>query len=98
VLPIYLTAFYLGKLITRSAGAAPISEPPAFSLVNFFDWLRAFAYWAISLGPALAIGLVIMGSILGALGYIAARIGWRIMVVRAWRQRCARRMAEAGNA
>jgi uncharacterized protein (DUF2062 family) len=97
VLPIYLTAFYLGNLVTRSAGAPPISEPPAFSLMNFFDWLRAFARWAIGLGPALAIGLVIMGSILGVLGYIAARVGWRLMVVRAWRERSARRVAGLHN-
>jgi uncharacterized protein len=97
VLPIYLTAFYIGNLVTRSAGAAPINEPPAFSLVDFFDWLRAFTRWAFSLGPALAIGLVIMGSILGALGYIAARVGWRVMVVRAWRERSAQRAARASN-
>jgi uncharacterized protein (DUF2062 family) len=98
VLPIYLAAFYIGNLVTRSAGATPISAPPAFSFLEFLDWLRAFVHWAISLGPALAVGLVIMGSILGALGYIAARVGWRIMVVRAWRERSAQRAAGARNA
>jgi uncharacterized protein (DUF2062 family) len=98
VLPIYLIAFYIGSLVTRSAGAAPVSEPPAFSFVDFLDWLRAFARWTISLGPALAIGLIILGSLLGALGYIAARVAWRVLVMRAWRARSAQRAAGVRSA
>jgi uncharacterized protein (DUF2062 family) len=93
VLPIYIAGLYLGSLVTESAGAAPITLPPAFSLLHFADWLRAFGSWALGLGPPLAIGLLILGSILGVLGYVVARVGWRIVVVRAWRERAQQRAA-----
>jgi uncharacterized protein (DUF2062 family) len=93
VLPLYISGFYLGNLIMRSAGAAPITMPPAFSLTHFVDWLGALAVWALGLGPSLVVGLVVLGAALGAAGYVCARTAWRIMVIRAWRQRALRNSA-----
>lgn len=93
VLPIYIASFYLGSLVTRSAGAAPITAPPALSLTHPIESFQAFGLWALSLGPPLLIGTPILGAILGILGYIGVRTAWRIMVVRDWRER-ARNRAE----
>lgn len=98
VLPLYLSAFYLGSLVTRSVGAPPMTMPPALSLSHFGDWLHAFALWALGLGPPLAIGLVLLGAILGANGYVGALWAWRIMVVREWRRRAQRNAARHGEA
>ena len=59
------------------------------------DSLQALAAWALGLGPALAVGLPLLGAILGATGYAVARGAWRYAVVRKWRQR-ARRNASHG--
>jgi len=39
------------------------------------------------MGKPLAIGLVALALTLAAVGYVAARLGWRLHVVLAWRAR-----------
>jgi uncharacterized protein (DUF2062 family) len=97
VLPLYITAYYLGSLVTRSAGAAPMTPPPAFSFVHFDDSLHALAEWTLGLGPPLAIGLPLLGAILGVFGYFATRAAWRVIVVHAWRKRVAEHAARIGQ-
>lgn len=98
VLPLYLVAYFLGSLVTQSAGAAPVTAPPAFSFAQLGDSLYALGAWTLGLGPPLAIGLPVLGAILGTLGYLAARAAWRIMVVHAWRKRATLRAARTGRA
>jgi hypothetical protein len=53
--------------------------------------LRGLRGWTLSLGKPLGVGLVALGSTLAAVGYFAARLGWRLYVVAAWRTRARRR-------
>jgi hypothetical protein len=51
--------------------------------------------WAISLGKPLAVGLVALALTLAVAGYFAARVGWRLYVIAAWRARAERRRRSA---
>ena len=45
-----------------------------------------------SLGTPLALGLILLASLLAFLGYVVVRAAWRIYLVRARRVRCERRV------
>jgi uncharacterized protein (DUF2062 family) len=92
-IPLYLSAYYLGSLVTLSAGGAPMTLPPHFDFMHVGDSLYALAEWALSLGPPLAIGLPLLGAILGTIGYFSVRATWRMMVIHAWRERALRNAA-----
>ena len=88
--PLYLIAYWIGTLFVPNAGGS-LSQAPDFDLQNFAHWLRAFLEWVLSLGRPLAVGLVVLASVLAIAGYVAAQIAWRAYVVAAWRRRAKRR-------
>ena len=95
IVPLYVLAFEYGNLILgRRHGLAAI-EP--FDM-NWSDWLAstgALLDWCLALGKPLAVGLVALALTLAAIGYAAARFGWRLHVVLAWRARARRRRPSA---
>ena len=91
--PLYLLAYAYGRLLV--GGEARTVHAPAFDWVNLWDWLEAYATWALSLGKPLLIGLVALALTLAVCGWVAVRIGWRLQVSIAWRRRAARRAAAA---
>jgi uncharacterized protein len=95
--PLYITAYYLGRLIVGGDGAA-LAEAPPFAWSAMGEWMRATAHWAMSLGKPLAVGLVALALLLAVLGYAVVDIAWRVHVVMAWRRRRAtRRATRAGG-
>jgi len=54
---------------------------------NPLDWIPALTHWVIGLGKPLALGLVLLASLLAALGYLVMRIGWRYWLIRSIRRR-----------
>lgn len=95
IVPLYLVAYKLGALLLGLRGDD--SRIPGFE-IDWGDWLGSahrLADWALSLGRPLAVGLVALALGLAAAGYFAARIGWRLYVVSAWRARAARRRRRA---
>jgi uncharacterized protein (DUF2062 family) len=88
--PLYVVAYYIGKLCVGSDGSvlAPI---PEFSWSQFGAWLRALEEWALSMGKPLAVGLVVLALGLAALAYVFVQAAWRAHVVIAWRRRRAMR-------
>ena len=91
IVPLYVIAFEYGNLLLgRSHGLGAI-EP---FVMDWSDWLgsmQAMAHWCLSLGKPLAVGLAALASTLAAIGYVAARLGWRIYVTLVWRARKKRR-------
>ncbi len=91
IVPLYLLAYAYGSLLLGANGRP--AEIRAFEM-NWLDMngsLQAFAEWALSLGPALGVGLVALALTLAAAGYFAVQLAWRVHVVLAWRARAARR-------
>lgn len=91
IVPIYIVAYKYGALLLGRHGAA---AKIVFFEMDWGDWAGSahrMMEWAISLGKPLAVGLVALALTLAAVGYFAARIGWRLYVIAAWRARAARR-------
>jgi hypothetical protein len=90
IVPLYLLAYGYGQLLLGATQAVPL-EPFLWDWTDMGGSLRGLRGWTLSLGKPLGVGLVALGSTLAALGYFAARLGWRLYVVGAWRARARRR-------
>jgi uncharacterized protein len=92
--PLYVAAYYLGRALVGGDGAV-LAEAPGFAWANAGEWMRAMAHWMMSLGKPLAVGLVVLASLLAVLGYACVDLAWRAHVIRAWRRRRALRAGRA---
>ena len=91
IVPLYVLAYKYGALLLGRHGAA---AKIAFFEMDWTDWTGSalrMADWALSLGKPLALGLVALALTLALVGYVAARIGWRLHVLSSWRARRALR-------
>jgi hypothetical protein len=93
IVPLYFAAYRIGSLVT--GGRGKVIPPPEFAWTEIGESIRAFADWSLSLGKPLAIGLVLLASLLAALGWIAVQVAWRAWVVIQWRRRARRRLVSA---
>ena len=84
IVPLYLVAFEIGQTVL--GGSATFAAPPAMN-GDLLVWIPALTHWIIGLGKPLALGLVLLASLLAALGYLIMRIGWRYWLIRAIRRR-----------
>ncbi len=91
IVPLYLLAYAYGRLILTGDYDPGAVEPFHMDWANFVDSMRALLAWMLTLGKPLGVGLLALGCTLALLGYVAARIGWRLYVVAAWRARARRR-------
>jgi len=93
IVPLYVAAYEIGRLFFPDA-ATPhaLAFPDSAGVVG---WFPAFAQWVAGLGKPLAVGLVLLASILAVTGFVGMRLAWRWHAVRAWRKRCATRAATA---
>jgi len=92
IVPLYLLAYGYGALLL---GESYSDNVQTFEMdwSNLLDSMHASVDWMLSLGKPLAVGLIALALTLAALGYVAARVGWRVYVVLQWRARCKRRAA-----
>lgn len=87
IVPLYLLAYQYGALLLGAD--ARVGDLATWEM-NWTDWsasFRALLDWMASLGKPLGVGLVALAVTLAAVGYVAARIGWRAYVVLAWHAR-----------
>lgn len=95
IVPLYLVAFGLGKLVVGSFGSGNAGEfvaPPQWGDSSLWTWLRSLVEWMAGLGAPLGLGLILLASLLAFAGYFLVHTAWRIYLVRAWRARRGRRM------
>src|SRR5689334_12049631 len=84
IVPLYVLAYGYGRLLLGASGS------PAQIRVYDWDWgdwigsARALIDWMLSLGPALAVGLVALALTLAAMGYFAVQLAWRAYVITQW--------------
>jgi uncharacterized protein (DUF2062 family) len=94
IVPLYLAAFGLGEASLALVGdrsASHFTPPPDYGPDGLLAWTEALVEWMLRLGKPLAVGLLLLASLLAFTGYVVVRLGWRIYLVRAWRQRRQRR-------
>ncbi len=90
IVPLYVVAFNLGTLVLGDT-SGHITTPPAYD-GSVVAWVGDIIQWMIHLGLPLGVGLVLLASLLAVAGYGVVRMGWRIYLIRAWRQRAAHRL------
>jgi uncharacterized protein len=93
IVPLYMIAFELGKFSLGLFGAESsyrFVTPPDYGNAGLIEWIRGLIEWMVQLGRPLAIGLVLLASLLAFVGYFATRLAWRLYLVKAWRQRAER--------
>ena len=91
IVPLYLLAYGYGRMLLGEKHAVGPVEPFYMDWANFGDSLAAMGSWMMSLGKPLALGLPALALTLAIVGYAAVRIGWRVLLVAAWRRRQRRR-------
>lgn len=87
IVPLYLVAFTLGKLALGEMAHGEFIAPPDYGDAGLLAWIGQLADWMIGLGKPLALGLLLLASLLALLGYLAMRLFWRFHLTRAWRRR-----------
>ena len=86
VVPLYFVGYSLGAWVLGGNGYT-FSEPPSLSGMGLVSWMEAFGRWLASLGEPLALGLLMMASVLAVVGYFAVKLGWRWHLLHQWRRR-----------
>jgi uncharacterized protein len=87
IVPLYLVAYGIGRLILGIDGSPPQVAHFEMSWWDLSASWHSFWAWLMSLGKPLAVGLPVLAVLLAVIGYFAADIGWRMHIVSAWRRR-----------
>lgn len=88
IVPLYLVAFEIGKAVIGSTTA--FTAPPTLH-GDFYAWILTLIQWIIGLGKPLALGLLLLASLLAATGYLLTRMGWTLWLIRSSHRRKTRR-------
>lgn len=94
IVPLYLTAFEIGRRVLGDTRAAFIA-PPEFVWGEIADSISRLATWALGLGKPLGLGLILLACLLALCGYAVVRWLWRLHTVRAWQARKTRKAPTA---
>lgn len=87
IVPLYVLAYEIGGF---TLGARELVKPPALPDWDWSHWfgsMEAMGRWMLGLGAPLAVGLLMLASILAALGYVTVRGMWSVYLRRAWHAR-----------
>ena len=94
IVPLYFAGYGLGRLVL--GGSGEFVAPPEWGEAGMWVWIQALADWMAHLGKPLALGLVLLASLLAAGGYVIVRLAWRCYLLRSWRKRRIQRKSPAG--
>lgn len=84
IVPLYVVAYEYGRLLVGEGAVPRHLAPDAWDFAGLWQWM-------LDLGKPLAVGLVALALTLALVGYFAAKLAWRLHVVRAWRRRALER-------
>lgn len=87
IVPLYVLAYEIGGF---TLGARELLKPPAlpdWDWSHSFNSMQAMGRWMLGLGAPLAVGLLMLASILAAVGYVTVRGMWSVYLRRAWHAR-----------
>ena len=87
IVPLYFVAFALGRAVLGEPNGGAFSAPPGYGPAGLLAWIKALTAWMMGLGEPLALGLLLLASLLAFTGYVATRLAWRIYLIRQWHKR-----------
>ena len=87
IVPLYLLAYQIGTFVLGAAGGREAEPPPSWVFTQPAASLDAFGHWMLSLGAPLALGVLLLASVLAATSYVVVRVGWSVYLRRAWAAR-----------
>ena len=90
IVPLYVVAFALGNRVLGN-GDQPFTPPPELADLGLSAWLQAAFEWMAGLGQPLALGLLLLATLLALSGYVGVKTAWRVWLIRHWHRRRARR-------
>jgi hypothetical protein len=91
IVPLYLLAYQMGRAVLGGTEAHPPQPPPDWVLADPVGSMQALGQWVVGLGAPLALGVVLLASMLSASGYVLVRGLWSLHLRHAARARKARR-------
>lgn len=86
IVPLYVVAYAIGQWVLPGPTQRFV-PPPDWGEESFMAWIASLIDWMAGLGTPLALGLVLLATILAVAGYLLVKLAWRIYLVRAWRRR-----------
>ena len=87
IVPLYLIAYEIGGFTLGARGFPTPPALPEWEWAHMIGSMQAMSQWMMSLGAPLAVGLLLLASILAALGYATVRALWSVYLRRAWHAR-----------
>jgi uncharacterized protein (DUF2062 family) len=87
IVPLYLIAYEIGGFTLGASGYAKPPALPEWEWTHMLASMEAMSRWMMSLGAPLALGLLLLASMLAALGYVTVRGIWSVYLRRAWHAR-----------
>lgn len=81
IAPLYMVAFYLGRLITGSD--AQFHAPPELNFETLGATVLAWWHWMLSLGYPLLVGVPILALLLAIASYFSVKWVWELHLRRA---------------
>lgn len=91
IVPLYLCAFTIGRFVTGSE--AHFVMPPEKGALTVWEWCGSLTHWLLGLGEPLAVGLVVLATVLAVASYFIVKILWAMHLRRVIKQRRARSTA-----
>lgn len=85
IVPLYLLACLLGSWASQHSGC--LSGPPATDWQHPRAGLESWLHWLAGAGHDLALGLLLLGTLLAVTGYLLTALLWRWHLLHRWRQR-----------
>jgi uncharacterized protein (DUF2062 family) len=91
IVPLYFLAYKIGAFVLGAAGRTEVDPPPAWAWTHPIASVEAFGQWMIGLGAPLAVGVVLLATLLATCGYVTVRVLWNLHLRHAWLARRNRR-------
>jgi uncharacterized protein (DUF2062 family) len=80
---LYLAGYKLGSAVLGITGEQNAAPPPAWVWGEPMQSIRELVSWGLGLGPPLALGVFLLGTLLAVTGYVLVRLSWSVYLRRA---------------
>lgn len=85
--PFYIAAYYIGNKLLRLDAMSPVPQITHQATSRMTHW----AMWLVDKSGPLALGTLVLATVIAAVGYLFASFGWKLWIARKWRRRLGRR-------
>jgi uncharacterized protein (DUF2062 family) len=96
IVPLYIVAYEIGSFVMGRAGGGPVEAPPDWDWARPWVSMQGIGEWMVGLGPPLALGVLLLATLLSATGYLVVRTLWSIHLRRSWHARRRNARDQAG--